>query len=98
MVSLPRDDHNCWSDSWIDRVPSVAAPWLDRWASYVSGRESCPVRNFRAMVEKSAKLHILIVDDEALIRWSIGETLASGGHDVSEAGNAKEALQRLSAG
>jgi DNA-binding NtrC family response regulator len=41
-------------------------------------------------------LHILIVDDEALIRWSIGETLAHAGYDVSEAGNAKETLQRLS--
>jgi DNA-binding NtrC family response regulator len=50
------------------------------------------------MVEKSAKLHILIVDDEALIRWSVGETLAHGGYDVSEAGSAKETLQRLAAG
>jgi DNA-binding NtrC family response regulator len=50
------------------------------------------------MVEKSAHLHILIVDDEPLIRWSIGETLAHAGYDVSEAGNAKETLQRLCAG
>jgi DNA-binding NtrC family response regulator len=54
--------------------------------------------NFRVLVEKSVKLHILIVDDEALIRWSIGETLAHAGYDVSEAGNAKETLQRLSTG
>jgi DNA-binding NtrC family response regulator len=64
----------------------------------MSGRESCRVGNFRVMVENSAKLHILIVDDEALIRWSVGETLAHAGYDVSEAGSAKETLQRLSAG
>jgi two-component system KDP operon response regulator KdpE len=56
------------------------------------------VEDFRVMVEKSAKLHILIVDDEALIRWSVGETLAHAGYDVSEAGSAKETLQRLAAG
>jgi two-component system KDP operon response regulator KdpE len=56
------------------------------------------VEDFRVMVEKSAKLHILIVDGEALIRWSVGETLAHAGYDVSEAGSAKETLQRLAAG
>ena len=47
------------------------------------------------MVEKSAPLHLLIVDDEWLIRWSIAETLTHAGWDVSEAGNATETLQRL---
>src|SRR4029450_454202 len=64
----------------------------------MSGRESCRVGNFRVVVENSAKLHILIVDDEALIRWSVGETLANAGYDVSEAGSGNETLQRLSAG
>jgi DNA-binding NtrC family response regulator len=50
------------------------------------------------MVEKSPKLHVLIVDDESLIRWSMAETLAHAGYDVSEAGNAKETLGCLSAG
>jgi DNA-binding NtrC family response regulator len=50
------------------------------------------------MVENSPKLHILIVDDEALIRWSMSETLTHSGYSVTEAGNAKEALQRLAAG
>ena len=39
--------------------------------------------------------HVLVVDDEALIRWSIAQTLAEAGWEVSEAANAKEALQRL---
>ena len=43
-------------------------------------------------------LHVLIVDDEALIRWSMSETLAQAGYQVSEAGNAKETLQCLAAG
>lgn len=49
------------------------------------------------MAKDSPKMHVLIVDDEALIRWSIGETLAHAGYEVSEAGSAKETLQRLSA-
>jgi DNA-binding NtrC family response regulator len=48
-------------------------------------------------MEKSPTRHVLIVDDEALIRWSMAETLGQAGWDVSEAGTAKEALQRLSA-
>jgi DNA-binding NtrC family response regulator len=46
-------------------------------------------------VEKSPRRYVLIVDDEALIRWSMAETLSQGGYDVAEASNAKEALQRL---
>jgi DNA-binding NtrC family response regulator len=37
--------------------------------------------------------HILVVDDEDLIRWSIAERLRSEGHEISEAGTAAEALK-----
>jgi two-component system response regulator PilR (NtrC family) len=40
-------------------------------------------------------LHVLIVEDEALIRWSIAETLTHEGHTVVEAGNATAAVQAL---
>ena len=49
-----------------------------------------------SVVEKSAKRHVLIVDDESLIRWSMAETLGNAGYEVSEAGDAKETLRRLS--
>jgi DNA-binding NtrC family response regulator len=44
------------------------------------------------------RLRILVVDDELLIRWSVAETLGQLGHIVVEAGDAREALQRLSTG
>lgn len=46
------------------------------------------------MPENSPR-HALVVDDESLIRWSIAETLAHAGWQVSEAGSGKEALRRL---
>ena len=55
------------------------------------------MQNFASIVEKSPTLHVLIVDDESLIRWSMAETLVHAGCEVSEAGNAKEALRRMSA-
>jgi len=42
-------------------------------------------------------LHVLVVDDEPLIRWSMAETLAHAGCAVSEAGDAREALNCVSA-
>jgi DNA-binding NtrC family response regulator len=50
------------------------------------------------MAQQMPGLRILIVDDEPLIRWSMAETLGQAGHHVTEAGTAKEALQRLSVG
>jgi DNA-binding NtrC family response regulator len=41
---------------------------------------------------------VLIVDDEALIRWSVAESLEAAGFAVDEAGTAAEALTRLGNG
>ena len=40
-------------------------------------------------------LHVLVVDDEFLIRWSLVETLAEEGHRVAEAGDGETALKTL---
>lgn len=40
-------------------------------------------------------LRILVVEDEALIRWSIAETLGQEGHTVMEAGSAASAVRAL---
>jgi CheY-like chemotaxis protein len=47
--------------------------------------------------KKSARATILVVDDEALIRWSIAETLADHGFDVVEAGDAASAIRAVAA-
>jgi DNA-binding NtrC family response regulator len=41
------------------------------------------------------RLRILVVEDEALIRWSIAETLGHEGHTVIEAGNAASAIEAM---
>jgi two-component system response regulator HydG len=40
-------------------------------------------------------LRVLVVDDEALIRWSLSETLSDAGHAVEEAGDGAAALRAL---
>ena len=43
------------------------------------------------MQKKSAR-RVLVVDDEALVRWSIAETLRVHGYDVAEAADGRAAL------
>jgi DNA-binding NtrC family response regulator len=44
----------------------------------------------------SPVLRILIVDDEALIRWSLNEQLSTAGYEVHEAGDGASALAYFS--
>jgi DNA-binding NtrC family response regulator len=41
---------------------------------------------------------VLVVDDEAVIRWSLAERLRRDGHEVIEAGTAAEAVDRVGTG
>jgi DNA-binding NtrC family response regulator len=48
------------------------------------------------MPDERTRLTILVVDDEALIRWSLAEVLRRSGHTVIEATSAREALDAIS--
>jgi DNA-binding NtrC family response regulator len=48
--------------------------------------------------KKPAGHRVLVVDDEALIRWSVSETLTDRGYDVVETGDAKGARSVLADG
>jgi DNA-binding NtrC family response regulator len=52
-------------------------------------------RDISEWTEKSAAPRTLVVDDEPLVRWAIAETLASLGHEISEAGDAAAARQAI---
>ena len=40
-------------------------------------------------------IHVLVVDDEPLIRWSVAESLSELGMDVEQAGDAASALRKV---
>ena len=58
---------------------------------------SAGVRDFSRMTKKSPR-RVLIVDDEALIRWSLAETFGDHGYGVVEAENAKAARAAIANG
>ena len=41
---------------------------------------------------------VLVVDDEELIRWSVGQSLEDAGYQVFEAASARETLERVNRG
>ena len=47
------------------------------------------------MGDMNETAHILVVDDEAAIRYSVGKTLARVGYQVSEAGSGEDALELI---
>ncbi len=50
------------------------------------------------MKEKPARLRVLVVDDEWLIRWSLAETLSEAGYAVVQACDGREAMDMLTHG
>jgi DNA-binding NtrC family response regulator len=64
-------------------VPKVAEP------------QAGACENSTAPAEKVRTRRVLVVDDEPLIRWSLGEGLIKAGYEVAEAGDARGALHAL---
>jgi DNA-binding NtrC family response regulator len=54
-----------------------------------------PARGILGNAAKKYPFHVLVVDDEPLIRWSVTETLADLGLDVDEAECAASALRAI---
>jgi DNA-binding NtrC family response regulator len=54
-------------------------------------------RTFPDSAKKSAATRILIVDDEPLVRWAIGETLRDSGYEIAEAGSGESAKSAIMA-
>jgi DNA-binding NtrC family response regulator len=45
--------------------------------------------------KKFPPIHVLVVDDEPLVRWSIAETLRTRGYEVTEASNADGTIRAI---
>jgi DNA-binding NtrC family response regulator len=58
------------------------------------GTREEPMGKFSTAPEESQR-HVLVVDDEPLIRWSVTESLSDLGFDVEEAADAQSALRAV---
>ena len=67
----------------------------DRLFGHECPRPIAAAREIPRTAVKKPPLHVLVVDDEPLIRWSVTETLAGLGFDVEQADCAASALQAL---
>lgn len=63
----------------------------NQWAP---GDMNTEMRNIPDMLKNSPPT-VLVVDDEALIRWSLSEMLGERGYAVTEAGSGRMALQAI---
>jgi DNA-binding NtrC family response regulator len=61
---------------------------------HFSGGSTPEMGNIPVMTKKSAP-SVLVVDDEALIRWSLAEMLGERGYVVTEAGDARTAVAAI---
>ena len=67
----------------------------DRFFGHECPRPIAATREISRTAVKKTPLHVLVVDDEPLIRWSVTETLAGLGFDVEQADCAASALQAI---
>lgn len=58
-------------------------------------RPVATAEDFRGTATKPAPLRVLVVDDEALVRWAIGQTLDPDLYEIVEAADAKSAVRAL---
>jgi DNA-binding NtrC family response regulator len=61
---------------------------------HFSGDMESKMRNITHLAEKAAPT-VLVVDDEALIRWSLGEMLGERGYAVTEAVDGRTAIAAI---
>src|SRR4029077_8139449 len=73
-----------------DRQADMLHCYPSKFMANATNADTTP-RDFSHMVKKFPTLRVLVVDDEPLIRWSLGETLASRGCEVIEAVDARSA-------
>jgi CheY-like chemotaxis protein len=66
----------------------------DYFRAKTAGPSPTTLGNFSGVVEKFPR-HILVVDDEPLIRWSVSESLSDLGYDVDQAPDAQSALRMV---
>ena len=68
---------------------------LVQTVAWIDSAVECPpvaARDFSFRAKKSPVVHVLVVDDEPLVRWSVAETLGAGGFQVIEAGSGESAI------
>ena len=60
---------------------------------HISNAAATVPREIPGALTISPAMHVLVVDDDRLVRWALAETLTAGGDHVTEACDARSAIQ-----
>lgn len=71
---------------------TLPGPGMPRPERGLPGRGARPLGEASALADRPAPRTALVVDDEALIRWSVSETLVELGFDVAQAADGASAI------
>jgi len=75
-------------------MKTVACAVERDFGEFPANATSTALGNFPTALKKSPR-HVLVVDDEPLIRWSVTECLSDAGCDVEQAADAASALRTV---
>ncbi len=87
------DERGFWAQ--LGKLPQLPATIARHINDLAADKPGTQPASGLCMKQVQGPMRVLVVDDEALIRWAVNETLTEAGHQVVQAADARSALRVL---